>query len=128
MDKCDDTEKLSYIIAKRKDCRINTIYKALKPAKENLLSYLKQEYEYIDEIPKELYDAIVNGDDEKTTELALQYLAKQIYDSDFGQAAVEIDDWKISAGECDPESGKLLDNFLYYYGYMIKSNDYFKIG
>jgi len=117
----------SFIIAKHKDCTEKTIYKTLLPVKKELISYLKDEYEYLD-IPDELLNAIYKNDDELIGKLGLKFLAHEILESDFGEAAVEIDDWKIFAGQCSNESDDLLETFLYEYGYKINSNEYFKIG
>ena len=79
------------------------------------------------ELPIELENAVEAEQEQKIENIGLEYLADELFEFGFGEAKLELDNWDISARECSNESDQLLDIFLYEYGYLIRSNDYFKI-
>ena len=80
------------------------------------------------DLPSELEKALEEKQIQKIEDIGLEYLTNELFEFGFGEARLEIDNWDISARECSNESNQLLDIFLYQYGYLIRTDDYFKIG
>lgn len=116
----------SFVIAKHKDCTERMIRQLLYPLRKEIIKLLKTEGNYFSDLPCLLEDALENSDGEKISKYGIEFLANKIMESDFGEACVEINDWKIWAGECGNETNDFLSLFLYEYGYKIKSNEFFK--
>lgn len=117
----------SFIIAKHKDCTREMIYEMLAPSKHIIKQFLKSNGSYVS-IPYELELAIKENDDKKIEELGLKCLGNELFDCRLEEAYLEIDGWKVSAGECGNESDSLLSGFLYEYGNCFGSNEYIKVG
>lgn len=120
----------SFIIAKHKDCTIDTICEAMSPVKKEILKFFKERMDYFQdvELPEDLLRVLKNGDNELIKELGVRFLAEELYKANFGEAEVVIDNWNVSAGECSNESDMPLILFLYEYGYLVKNTPYFKFG
>lgn len=116
----------SFIIAKRKDCTRDTILKILQPIKEEVVECLK-ENRYMMKLPTGLEDVLEKDEEQEIERIGLEYLTEELFEFDFGEARLEIDNWDILARECSNESEQLLDMILYNYSYLIRSNEYFKI-
>lgn len=127
LDHVTNSSSSSFIIAKRKDCGKDTIQKALHPTKKKIVECL-MENEWRLDLPSELEKALEEKQIQKIEDIGLEYLANELFEFGFGEARLEIDNWDISARECSNESNQLLDIFLYQYGYLIRTDDYFKIG
>lgn len=117
----------SFIIAKHKDCTREMIYEMLAPSKHIIKQFLKSNGSYVS-IPYELELAIKENDDKKIEELGLKCLGNELFDCELEDAYLEIDGWKVSAGECSNESDSLLSEFLYEHGNCFRSNEYIKVG
>lgn len=117
----------SFIIAKHKDCTREMIYEMLAPSKHIIKQFLKSNGSYVS-IPYELELAIKENDDKKIEELGLKCLGNELFDCELEDAYLEIDGWKVLAGECSNESDSLLSEFLYEHGNCFRSHDYIKVG
>lgn len=126
LDYVTNSSSSSFIIAKRRDCTKDILLKILQPTKKKLVECLKENCCML-ELPIELENAVEAEQEQKIENIGLEYLADELFEFGFGEAKLELDNWDISARECSNESDQLLDIFLYEYGYLIRSNDYFKI-
>jgi hypothetical protein len=126
LDYVTNSSSSSFIIAKRRDCTKDILLKILQPTKKKLVECLKENGCML-ELPIELENAVEAEQEQKIENIGLEYLADELFEFGFGEAKLELDNWDISARECSNESDQLLDIFLYEYGYLIRSNDYFKI-
>ena len=100
LDYVTNSSSSSFIIAKRRDCTKDILLKILQPTKKKLVECLKENGCML-ELPIELENAVEAEQEQKIENIGLEYLADELFE--------------------------LLDIFLYEYGYLIRSNDYFKI-
>lgn len=117
----------SFIIAKHKDCTKEMIYDMLSAKRGELVKFLKENSDYIDDLSEELEAAIEDDEDEKVGELLIKQLTDELFNFEYEDSELKLPDWTVYGGSCSNETDVLIDLFLYESSYLLEDTDYFKI-